>query len=146
MIEFYGLNDVDDDQLTFAIILTKYKNKWIYVRHKKSETWESPGGTRERSEDISLTASRKLIEETNAKEFLIEPICNYSFIKNEQRLIGRLYYGEVFKLGKLFKHEIGEIKLFKEIPENLTYPILQRKLLNKLEGYFKLIESQEKIV
>ena len=140
MIEFFGLNDVEDDQLKFVVILTKYKNKWIYIKHKHKDTWENPSGNRENNEDISLTASRELIEKTDAKEFFIEPICNYAIEKNGEMIMGRLFNAEVYKLGNNIQDKIKEVKAFKEQPTELEYPEIQKKLISKLEEHLKIVQ------
>ncbi|MDZ5010779.1 NUDIX domain-containing protein, partial [Clostridium perfringens] len=74
-VNFYELNTIDDSKVKFAVIVTKYKGKLVYVRHKDRQTWEMPGGHREENESISKAASRELVEETGAKSFNITPIC-----------------------------------------------------------------------
>lgn len=146
MVEFLGLNDVDEDELSFVIVLTKYKDKWVYVKHKKRTTWESPGGRRVKKEDINFTASRELMEETDAKEFYLDPICNISVDYKGEKLKGRLFYAEVYKLGKVLQHEIKEVKLFRDLPEDLTYGELQISLLKRFQQYLKEIDTHQKIV
>ncbi|WP_353893544.1 hypothetical protein PRVXH_000290 [Proteinivorax hydrogeniformans] len=51
-IIFYGDKPVQDNQLKFAVIMAKYKGKWILSKHKERTTWEIPGGRRERGESI----------------------------------------------------------------------------------------------
>ena len=77
-IKFYSLGEISNDQFDFVVIGAAYKGKWIFVRHKERETWEIPGGHREKDEDIDLTASRELYEETGAVDYEIEPVCDYS--------------------------------------------------------------------
>ncbi|KOF56526.1 MULTISPECIES: NUDIX hydrolase [Clostridium] len=124
--EIYKLGIVEDKELKFAVIVSKFNNKFVYVRHKKRETWEIPGGHRELSEDIGKTAERELKEETGAVKFKIEPVCDYSVKKEGQpQDYGRVYYANIEELGELPDFEIGEIKLFDYLPEKLTYPEIQ---------------------
>jgi 8-oxo-dGTP diphosphatase len=78
----YDLGIVDDKELKFAVIIAKYKGKFVYCKHKEIETFETPGGHRELNEDIDDAASRELKEETGAVKFTIKPIgdylCDYS--------------------------------------------------------------------
>jgi len=74
----YDLGTVSDEELKFAVIVSKYNDKFLYVRHKERETWEVPGGHREINERIDDTAKRELNEETGAVKFNIKPICDYS--------------------------------------------------------------------
>ncbi|MBL4937688.1 NUDIX domain-containing protein [Clostridium sp. YIM B02515] len=136
-VNFYDLNTIEDDKLHFAVIMAKYSGKWIFVKHKKRETWEIPGGHREENEDINYTASRELIEETGAKDFNIIPIYIYSVGRGEEESFGQLFYAKVESLGELLDFEIGEVKLFDSIPENLTYPLIQPCLFDKVEKYLR---------
>lgn len=136
VINFYDLDTIDDEKLAFAVIMTRYKNQWIYVKHKERETWEIPGGHREPGESIDKTASRELYEETGATKFKLTPLCIYSVERDEyvdySESFGALFYAEVEDLDKLPDYEIGEIKLFEDIPKELTYPRIQPFLHKKV--------------
>lgn len=54
-IDFYNNEDIADEKIIFSVIASKYKNKWIVVRHKERLTWEIPGGHREELEDLLKT-------------------------------------------------------------------------------------------
>lgn len=136
-INFHDLITAENNQLKFAVIMARYENKWIFVRHKERSTWEIPGGHREVYEDINLTASRELIEETGAKDFKINPVCIYSVTKDENRSFGQLFYAEIESLDELPNSEIGEIRLFDQIPEKLTYPLIQPHLFRKVEEFIE---------
>ena len=41
-VNFYELNTIEDSKLLFAVIMAKYNEKWIYVRHKKKEIRGKP--------------------------------------------------------------------------------------------------------
>ncbi|WP_411170629.1 NUDIX domain-containing protein [Clostridium sp. MB05] len=137
-VNFYDLNTIDDSKVKFAVIVTKYKGKLVYVRHKDRQTWEMPGGHREENESISKAASRELVEETGAKSFNITPICIYSVENNKDKSFGSLSYADVYEFDELPNYEIAEIKLFDKIPENLTYPLIQPYLAKKFEEFRSL--------
>lgn len=122
------LGKIEEEELKFAVISAKYKDKWIFVKHKERETWEIPGGHREANEDIIDTARRELYEETGAKTANIIPICEYGVKREDDASYGRLFYADVTELEELPNSEIGEIKLFDELPNNLTYPQIQPEL------------------
>lgn len=136
-VNFHDLNTVEDAKLQFAVIMAKYEEKWIFVRHKERLTWEIPGGHRERNEDINFTASRELMEETGAQEFKIIPVCIYSVNRDEIESFGQLFYSEVESLDELSNSEIDEIRLFDTIPQDLTYPLIQPYLFNRIEEFCK---------
>ena len=143
----HDLGTVEDEMLKFAVIVSIYKEKFVFVRHKERQTWEVPGGHREIEEAIDDTANRELNEETGATKFTINPILDYSVeIGINTISYGRLYYAEIEELGKLPDLEIEEVKLFDTIPQNLTYPqiqpILIKTLLNKRLIHDLFIESE----
>ena len=135
-VNFYELNTIADNKLLFAVIMAKFNGKWIYVKYNKRQSWEIPGGHREANENIIDTASRELFEETGAKEFNLTPVCIYSVEKDETvdytESFGALFYSEVETLDKLPDFEINEIKLFDDIPNDLTYPLIQPFLHKKV--------------
>lgn len=136
MIEtnIFELGKIQDSTLKFAVIISKFNSKFLYVRHKERQTWEVPGGHREYEEAIDDTAKRELMEETGAVEFDIKPICDYSVKRGQDdESYGRVYYGCIHKLGQLPDFEIQEVKLFDEIPMKLTYPEIQPVLLRAVE-------------
>lgn len=57
-VKFY--DNVDDSFLKFAVIISKYDNKWVFCKHRECDTYEIPGGHREENEDILDTAKREL--------------------------------------------------------------------------------------
>ncbi|MCY6372642.1 NUDIX hydrolase [Clostridium ganghwense] len=138
-VNFHELGKIQDNKLLFAVIMAKYKEQWIFVKHKKRDTWEIPGGHRENNEDINDTASRELFEETGAKDFTLKPICVYSVKGDEGETFGQLFYAEVQTLEKLPNSEIGEVEFFKTLPKNLTYPLIQpflfEKVLNEVKKF-----------
>ena len=134
---FYDFNAIPQKRLKFAVIVSKYKGKLVFVKHKKRDTFEIPGGTREPREHIDKTAKRELIEETGAKRFKIEPVAIYGIKKNDYRYFGKLFYAEIFEFGVLPNMEIREVTFFDKTPENLTYPLIQPHILNKIEEYIK---------
>lgn len=135
-VNFYELNKVEDNKLLFAVIMSRYNGRWLYVRHKDRQTWEIPGGHREVNENISDTASRELFEETGAKKFQLTPICVYSVERTEAidytESFGQLFYAEIESLDEMLDFEIGEIQLCDVMPKNLTYPLIQPFLYNKV--------------
>ena len=123
-VKFYDL--VDDALLKYAVIIAKYQGKWVFCRHRERDTLEAPGGHREPGETILEAARRELAEETGASEFTLTPVCAYSF-----RDYGMLYYAEITALERGLHHEIREIYLMDGLPDRLTYPLIQPKLMEE---------------
>ena len=38
-VKFY--DNIEDEKLLFAVILTKYNNKWVFCKHKNRDTYET---------------------------------------------------------------------------------------------------------
>jgi 8-oxo-dGTP diphosphatase len=119
--------------LTYSVIAAKYGDSWIFVRHRKRETWEIPGGHIEKNETPDQAANRELIEETGAVDFNIECVATYSVQKDGKKGYGRLYIADISKLGPVQdSSEIGELILAYSMPENLTYPDIQPQLFQRI--------------
>jgi 8-oxo-dGTP diphosphatase len=139
-IEIFGNDEFDNSKLKYAIIFSKYLNKWIYVKHRERSGWVVPSGHREDNESIFDTAKRELYEETGAKKYAIEPLFYYSVELNEIKNYGKVFYARVEELDDLPESEIERIELFDEQPSDLTFPVIHQalekeviKLISKLE-------------
>ena len=132
-VTFY--DTVADELLKFAVIISKSNGKWVFCKHKERNTFEVPGGQREKGENILDTAKRELYEETGATEFNIKPICAYSVIADNsfdgKETFGMLYYAEISEFEKELHSEIERIILSDELVDDWTYPEIQPKLLQK---------------
>lgn len=133
MIEVKFYDAVDDSLLKFAVIVARHKGKWVFCKHKERNTYECPGGHREKGETILETAKRELWEETGASKFNLNKICVYSFINSCQETFGMLYFAEIEVFEELPTMEIEKIEFFDGLPEKLTYPSIQPKLMEKIK-------------
>lgn len=134
-VKFY--DTIDDNLLTFAVIISRSDNKWVICKHKERDTFEVPGGRREPSESIEETARRELYEETGALDFTMTPICVYSVTgktranHNDNESFGMLYYADIRSFEPELHSEIEAIYLMDELPTNWTYPLIQPKLITE---------------
>ena len=132
-VKFY--DNVADELLKFAVIISMTNGKWIFCKHKERETYEVPGGRREFGENIIDTAKRELIEETGAIDFDIKPICVYSVTgktrvnETGEESFGMLYFANIYSFEKELKSEIERIELFDDLPGEWTYPLIQPLLI-----------------
>ena len=136
IIKFY--DQVEDELLKFAVIFSRYQGKWVYCRHKERSTYEVPGGHRELGESIEMAARRELYEESGAVEYDIKPVCVYS-VEGKTRVnqsgeesFGMLFYADIIRFEELPGYEIEEVRLFEDLPEELTYPLIQPILFKKI--------------
>ena len=135
MLEVNFYDNVADELLKFAVIISKTNGKWLFCKHKERDTYEVPGGHRELGESIIETAKRELAEETGATKFDIKPVCVYS-VKGKTRVnenvneetFGMLFVADVFAFEELHS-EIEEILITDTLVENWTYPMIQPKLI-----------------
>lgn len=132
-VKFYELGSIKESLYTRVVVVSKYKGKWVYCKHKERDTWEIPGGHIEAGEDWQTAAKREMFEETGATELDIEPICVYSISK-----FALLCYAEIKKMEKLPNFEIEKIGLFDDEPKSLTYPDAHSKFLKKVKEIKRL--------
>ncbi len=132
-VRFYELEEIDSELLKYAVINSVYDDKLVLVRHKERKTWEIPGGRREEGEYIDKTAERELQEETGATKYKLAPICDYSVERGSSISYGRLFNCEIYDFGELGESEIVEVRLFEDLPNDLTYPDIQPFLKEEVE-------------
>lgn len=134
-VTFLDFNVSDLYNLKYAVVCARYKNKWIFCKHKERTTWEIPGGHHEINETIEDTANRELREETGAKVFTIRPVSVYCVESDGNKTYGALYFAEVFELDSIpSESEIEMIALYDALPRDLTYPHIQPYLFEFVEN------------
>ena len=140
MAEVTFYDSAEDALLKFAVIIARTDGKWIFCKHRERDTYEVPGGHREKGEDILSAAKRELMEETGAVDFTIKPICVYS-VKRKTRAseeaddetFGMLFAAEVFSFEELHS-EIEKILITDRLVEHWTYPQIQPKLIEEAKN------------
>ncbi len=139
-VNFY--DTVDDNLLKYAVIIAKSNGKWVFCKHKQRDTYECPGGHREKGEDIDIAAKRELYEETGAIDYTIEPVCIYSVTDMDkisgEETFGKLYFAEIKSFEKELHSEIEKVMLFDSLPSKWTYPLIQPFLINEYEKRLKI--------
>ncbi len=137
MVEVHFHEQVNDELLKFAVIISKSGGKWVLCKHKERSTYEVPGGHREDGETILETARRELHEETGATEYVLTPICAYS-VKGKTRInanpddvsFGMLYFADIKSFEDIHS-EIEKIIFTDSLDVDWTYPLIQPKLLEE---------------
>jgi 8-oxo-dGTP diphosphatase len=124
-----------DPELTYVVMGSRYRDQWIFVRHRERTSWELPAGHIEPGETADEAAARELREECGASQFKLQAICDYSVEVDSSLEYGRLYYAEIHALSGKLEFEIEELTLSKVLPKNLTYPEVQSLLFDRLVIY-----------
>lgn len=134
MVEIYDQGKVDEQQMTYVIIASRYNtSSWIFVRHRDRNTWELPAGHIEPGETAMEAAQRELFEESGAIDYKITALFDYSAWHNGKQGYGRVYFAEVETLGKLPEFEIAEITMQQTLPEELTYNKIQTSIFEEVK-------------
>lgn len=134
-VRFY--DEVADELLKFAVIVTAHHGKWVFCKHRNRDVYEIPGGHRETGEEILAAAKRELYEETGAVEYEMKPVCVYSVTAPDnfhgEETFGMLYFAEVEVFERELHFEIEKIELFDEPPSRWRFPEIQPRLLEEAE-------------
>lgn len=151
-VQFY--DQIDDQNLRFAVIVTKTNGHWVFCKHRERDTLEVPGGHREPGEDILAAAKRELYEETGAVDFSIEPVCVYSVTASwsfdGQETFGMLFYADVKAFEKELHSEIERIIIQDDLPTAWTYPEIQPLLMQEalrrrtIKAFWKAVLAQKR--
>lgn len=118
--------------LAYVVIAARHNSQWMFVRHKERSTYEIPGGHIESGEDYIAAAKRELYEETGAKNFALDFVSIYTVTTDEKFSGGYLFFADVKELSTLPDYEMAEVVLMDQLPENLTYPLIQPHLFNRM--------------
>ena len=130
MLEVKFYEQVNDELLKFAVILSRTQGKWVFCKHRERTTYEIPGGHREQGETIQETAERELREETGAVEFDMKTVGVYSVKTEENETFGMLFAAEIFLFEDIHS-EIESILITDDLVEQWTYPLIQPRLLEE---------------
>ena len=132
-VNFHNPGYYPDCGLTYVIIGARHNNSWVFIKHKHRKGYELPAGHINTGEDADIAARRELTEETGAVTFKISCLATYTVSDQAGTRAGRLYYSEIEKFGaKRDDNEVEEIIFTDSLPENLSFPYIQKVLFDFL--------------
>jgi 8-oxo-dGTP diphosphatase len=129
----------------FVVIFARHKDRWLYCRHKKRDTFETAGGRIEEGETPLDAAKRELFEETGAAEFEIEAAFDYSVHLPQIYSNGQVFFAKIKKLGELPAFEMAEVKLFDAMPEKMRFPKILPVLYVHMQFWINLQSNKDEI-
>lgn len=135
MVQFQDRSSISDQQFVYVVIVSREKDKWLFVRHRERMTWELPGGKRESGEDLIQAARRELYEETGSLSYWMQEICAYRLGEDDPKW-GLLLYAEITDRGELPASEIIEVRADDKEPKHWTYeahPELLKRIKQELK-------------
>ena len=124
-------------ELKFVVICARFEGQWLMSKHKKRDTWETQGGHIEQGETPEAAARRELYEESGVADAVLYPVCDYCGYDDYGYANGAVFLADIHHLGTLPESEMQEVRLFAEMPEELTYPDVSPKLYREAEKLFE---------
>lgn len=128
----YGIGELKTYK--YVVVLSFVGSRMMLSRHRKRETWETQGGHVESGETPLEAARRELYEESGALRYTIEPVFDYwaGDERTGEGATGMVFAAEIEEVGPMPQSEMAEIRLFADLPENLTYPAITPQLFERL--------------
>ena len=120
----YTLPAGSAESYKYVVVCSNYQGNWLFSRHKKRTTWETQGGHVEAGETPMEAARRELYEESGVTKADLYPVCDYKGYRGPRFAYGMNFLAVVHELGELPESEMQEVRVFEELPENLTYPTM----------------------
>jgi 8-oxo-dGTP diphosphatase len=136
IVNFYKPDLLISDRFIYSVVVARYNDKWVFVRHHERSTFEIPGGHIEADETPFEAAKRELMEETGALKFNLVCVATYSVTIDSETRFGKLYFADVFEMGDIPDiSEIEEITFLNNLPDPVTYPEIQPHLFKRVMDY-----------
>lgn len=129
---------MEEKKLNYVVMGARYRNKWIFVRHRERTTWEMVSGHIEYGESAHEAALRELSEEAGVVDSSMRLLCDYEVTTKGKQEYGRFYGVEVHELNPHLEHEIEELVLADSLPDALTYPEVHTHLFQRALEHFGL--------
>lgn len=120
----------------YVVVCSRCDGKWLLSRHRNRNTWETQGGHIEPGESPLQAAQRELYEESGVTDAALYPVCDYYGYDTRSHSNGIVFLADIHHLGTLPESEMKEVRLFEELPGNLTYPNVSPVLCDQAARLF----------
>lgn len=127
----------------YVVVCARCGDKWLMSRHKKRDTWETQGGHIEANETPLDAARRELYEESGADDADIIPVCDYYGYDDFGHANGVVFLAIIHHLSQLPMSEMKEVRLFEQLPEEMTYPNVSPVLYAEAEKVLRGVRSRD---
>ena len=124
--------------LKYVVLGARYRDHWIFVRHRDRRSWELVSGHIEDGESADQAARRELAEEAGAREVTLQVLCDYEVEAGGKTECGRFYAALVKELDAELTFEMEERILSDRLPLHLTYPEVHSRLFQRAKQHFGL--------
>lgn len=122
----------------FAYAIAFSGDEFVMVRHRE-RAWEMPGGRLEKGETPEQAAVREFSEETG---MALEPL-GVLEVEGGKVIVGMAHS----RCCGPHSEEIVEVRLFKELPEDLSFPLVEyREMLVQARGLIETFKTGKNIV
>lgn len=132
--------------LRFVVICSFYQGKMLLSFHGKHQSWETQGGHIEAGETPEEAARRELYEESGIKNAELIPVCDYFADDSEGSSNGRVYAALIKELSEMPQYEMSRTGLFRELPDDLTYPLVTPVLFREAKKILDSRASEEIVI
>ena len=127
----------------YVVVCANYRGQWLLSRHRARDTWETQGGHIEPGETALEAARRELYEESGVQDAEVIPVCDYCGFTDTRSANGVVFLAVVNALGTLPESEMAEVRLFDQLPDNLTYPNVSPRLYREAANVLNTLKPPE---
>ncbi len=127
------IDSLNDKLVKIVMVVSTYKGKLVFCKHRVRKTYEIPAGHKELGEKPIEAARRELVEETSAIDYHIEPVCYYSVTDEYAENFGKIFVADITKISGNLEYEIEEIIFSNTVPDNTTYPYVVNKIIDEVK-------------